>query len=81
MYAFGSRVRGDHMEGSDFDVLVIVHQRTVAIEEAIMEVFVEEEIRSGISFDPVIKTAHSFELEKQLHTPFFENIQKEGIQV
>ncbi len=81
VYAFGSRVRGDHTEGSDFDVLVIVKNRTIALEEAIIDMFVEEEMNSGVFFDPVIKTLKSFELEKQYHTPFFENIQQEGISV
>ena len=36
VYAFGSRVRGDHAEGSDFDILVIVKNRSIAVEEAIM---------------------------------------------
>ena len=35
IYAFGSRVRGDHREGSDFDILVIVKNRTLKIEETI----------------------------------------------
>ncbi len=81
VYAFGSRVRGDHMGGSDYDVLVLVKKRSVALEEGIIDVFVEEESRSGISFDPVIKTLHSFELEKKHHTPFYENIVQEGIRV
>lgn len=81
VYAFGSRVRGDHTGGSDFDILVIVKTRSIAIEEAIINVFVEEEMESGFSFDPVIKTLNSFELEKQHHTPFFEHIQQEGIAV
>ncbi len=81
IYAFGSRVRGDHREGSDFDILVIVKNRTLKIEETIIDVFVEEEMESGLSFDPLIKTASSFELEKQHHTPFYQNIQNEGIPV
>jgi len=79
MYAFGSRVRGNHTEDSDFDVLVIVTERTPAVESTIIDAFVEEEMRSGLSFDPVIKDIESFELEKRHHTPFYENIQREGI--
>ena len=81
VYAFGSRVRGDHKEGSDFDVLVLVNDRTVTLEEGIIDTFVEEEMKSGISFDPVIKTTHSFELEKKHHTPFYENVMRQGVQV
>jgi predicted nucleotidyltransferase len=31
--AFGSRVRGDFNEGSDFDILVVVKKRTFDIKE------------------------------------------------
>lgn len=77
--AFGSRIRGDHTGESDFDVLVIVNERSKEIEEGIIDVFVGEEMNSGVCFDPVIKTEESFELEKRNHTPFYENIVEEGV--
>ena len=79
VYAFGSRVRGDHGEWSDFDVLVVVKNRDPFIEAEIINVFVEEELQSGLMFTPLIKDVKSFELEKNLHTPFYENIIREGI--
>ena len=81
VYAFGSRARGDHGARSDFDVLVIVRERSLAVEEAVIEAFVDGERQSGLSFDPVIKSLRSFELEKRHHTPFFQNIEQEGIPV
>jgi predicted nucleotidyltransferase len=79
VYAFGSRVRGDHGEWSDFDVLVVVKNRDPHIENEIMTIFVEEELQSGIMFAPVIKDMKSFEGEKTLNTPFYENITREGV--
>ena len=79
VYAFGSRVRGDHTAGSDFDILVIVRERSVPIEEAIVDAFVEEEMESGLFFDPVIKSLDSYELEKRHHTPFSKSIEQEGV--
>lgn len=81
VYAFGSRVRGDHSARSDFDVLVLVKDRTIHLEEGIIDVFVDEEMQSGISFDPVIKTARSFELEKRHNTPFYQNVAEQGIKI
>ena len=81
VYAFGSRIRGDHTAKSDFDVLVLVNDRTIDVEEEIIGVFVEEEMKSGISFDPVIKTADSFALEKRYSTPFYQNVTEQGIQI
>ncbi len=79
VYAFGSRLRGDHNEWSDFDVLVVVGDKTPEIESEIISIFVEEETKSGLSFTPVIKDIQAFELEKRFNTPFYENIIKEGV--
>jgi len=79
VYAFGSRVRGDHDEWSDFDVLIVVKDRNPALENEIIDIFIEEELKSGVIFSPVIKDYTAFEKEKNLHTPFYENIQREGV--
>ena len=79
IYAFGSRVRGDHGEWSDFDILVVVKDRDPLIEEAIISSFVEEELRSGLIFTPLIKDQKAFESEKRFNTPFYENLTREGI--
>lgn len=79
IYAFGSRVRGDHGGWSDFDVLVIVKNRTPELESRVIETFVEEEMAGGVSFTPVIKDSRSFELEERFHTPFYENVTAEGV--
>lgn len=79
VYVFGSRARGDHSEWSDFDVLVVVKDRDPLIEEAIVSLFVEEEVRSGFVFTPLVKDLEAFESEKRFKTPFYENIIREGI--
>jgi len=78
IYAFGSRVRGDHNEWSDFDVLIIVKDRDPSIENEIIGSFVDEEFESGILFTPLIKDAKAFEAERSLKTPFYDNLMKEG---
>jgi predicted nucleotidyltransferase len=78
VYAFGSRARGNHGEWSDFDILVVVKDRDPLIEEAIISSFVEEELRSGLLFTPLIKDQKAFESEKRFHTPFYENLTREG---
>jgi len=78
VYAFGSRVRGDHAEWSDFDVLIIVKNRDPSIENEIIGSFVDEELESGILFTPLIKDLKAFESEKSFKTPFYDNLMKEG---
>jgi predicted nucleotidyltransferase len=79
VYAFGSRVRGDHSEWSDFDVLVVVKDRNISIEHEIIEIFVEEELHSGVMFALIIKDQKTFESERKYNTPFYQNIMKEGV--
>jgi predicted nucleotidyltransferase len=81
IYAFGSRARGDHAGESDVDLLVVVGERTPEVERAVIDSCVAEELRSGVPFDPVIKNSASFALERRHHTPFYENIAREGIAV
>ena len=79
VHAFGSRVRGNHDEWSDFDLLVIVDGRSPALEEEVVGIIVEEEMKKRLSFAPVVKDIRQFEMEKRFHTPFYENIVKEGV--
>lgn len=78
-YAFGSRVRGDHGVWSDFDLLVVVREKTPALEAEIIGLIVEEERQAGLSFSPVVKDTRAFEREKGLQTPFYENLVREGV--
>jgi predicted nucleotidyltransferase len=81
MYAFGSRARGDHDAWSDFDVLVVVRDRSPEIESGVIGIIVDEELEAGLNFTPVIKDVTAFELEKRHHTPFYENVTREGVLV
>lgn len=81
VHAFGSRVRGDHDVWSDFDVLVVVKDKDPQLESAIIGIFVDEEMKAGASFSPVIKDRRAFELEKQHHTPFYDAVVREGVPV
>ena len=71
----------DHAGESDVDLLVVVGERTPEVERAVVDSCVAEELRSGVPFDPVIKDSASFALERRHHTPFYENIAREGIAV
>ena len=79
LYAFGSRVRGDHNAWSDFDILVVIQDREPRAEAAIVGIIVDEEFKAGLSFTPVVKDARAFDLERRFHTPFYENIAREGV--
>ena len=79
LYAFGSRVRGGHDAWSDFDVLVVIRDKDPRVEAEIVGMIVDEEFQAGLSFTPVVKDAQAFDLEKGFHTPFYENLTREGV--
>ena len=79
IYAFGSRVRGDNDERSDFDILIVVKEKNPTKESDIISALVDYEMKHGFSFMPVIKDAGSFALGKKYNAPFYQNIMNEGI--
>ena len=81
VYVFGSKVRGDYDEESDFDILIIIKNKSPEIEKKIIGIIVDEEQKSGLSFAPVIKDIRAFDSEKRFNTPFYRNIITEGVQL
>lgn len=79
VYAYGSRVRGDHTALSDFDVFILVTDKNIELEKKIIGIIVDIESEYGLSFSPLIKTTQSFELEKENNSPFYQNIKREAI--
>lgn len=79
LVAFGSRVRGDFTGDSDFDILVVVKQRSFKTIGTINSVFAKEEDRTFTPFSVVVKTLDSFEKERAHNTTFYRNIKREGV--
>lgn len=77
--AFGSRVRGDYGEWSDIDLLIVVKDKSPEVEKEIIDLIVDEEMRSGLSFSAVVKDLMAYEEEKKHKTPFYESIKQEGV--
>jgi uncharacterized protein len=78
-YVFGSRARGDHGPRSDFDVLIVVKGKQPELERDIMATLVEEEMKAGMILTPLIKDQKNFDLERSHNSPFYQNIQTEGV--
>jgi len=77
--AFGSRVRGDYSEESDFDILVVVKKRTFDIIDMTNDVFGKVERITGVPFSVVVKGKEVFDKEKKYNTSFYRNLVREGI--
>src|SRR5690554_3264271 len=79
---YGSRARGDNQNDSDWDLLVLIDAPEISFnqEKKIIDDFYELEVDVGEAFSPLIYRKSDWE-ERYVHTPLFENINKEGIQI
>ncbi len=74
---YGSRARGDAREGSDFDLIVCVRERTKQVREIVLDVDVEmmnefDELFVGMVYDEA-------EWKRAERFPFGWNVKKEGL--
>lgn len=74
---YGSRARGDAREGSDFDLIVEVRERTEEVRELVLELDVEmmnefDELFVGMVYDEA-------EWKRESDMPLGWNVSREGV--
>ena len=74
---FGSRARGDAAPDSDYDVLVVVDERTPDVREAALDVSVELMDRRGALVATLLRSEQ--EWQRASSTPLARNIRNEGL--
>ena len=77
--AYGSRVRGDFHEGSDFDVFILVERKNISVRNRIIDVFYDYEMKNNIPFSITILSKEEFDFNNSLGSPFIRSIIEEGI--
>ena len=76
---FGSRARGEGTEDSDLDVLVIVKEKDRALCRRIVEESLEVDLTYGTNLAPTILTADEYRQNEKYGTPFYRNVEREGV--
>jgi len=74
---FGSRSRGDAEEDSDYDILLLVRERTRELEDRVDDIAYEMLDRYGAVVTIFVLETETF--ERETHEPLFCNIRREGI--
>lgn len=79
---YGSRSRGDNDIYSDWDVLIVVDEdleesKKIEMHNNIYEI----ELRSGEIINSIIHSKREWNNPMMESTPFFRNVQKEGISI
>jgi len=77
--AYGSRVRGDFREDSDFDIFVLVSKKTPALKDAIRGVFYDYEMEHEVPFSVAILSREEYDINAALGSPFIKSLIEEGV--
>lgn len=77
--AYGSRVRGDASEYSDFDVCVIVGELDESVDQAIMDIAWEIGFNNDIVISTITYSKYDFENGPISCSPFILSIRMSGI--
>jgi len=75
---FGSRARGDARQDSDYDVLIVVKDRSTINRSRIYDYVLDVNLNYGINLSLKIYGEHEFELFKKKGVPFIREILSEG---
>ena len=76
---YGSRVRGDERNDSDWDILVLTdYEVSNEIESRFRNNLYELELETGESFSLFIYSKHDWNTKQRI-TPFYENVSREGV--
>ena len=78
---FGSQARGDAREDSDWDLLVLISKGEKTMEDEDTYGFPFDEIGwdYGVAINTILYSTADW--EKRKITPFYKNVEKEGIEV
>jgi predicted nucleotidyltransferase len=76
---FGSRARGEGTDESDLDVLVVVRIRDRAVCRRIVEAALDVDLAHDTNLAPTVLSASEIEASRQCGTPFYVNVEKQGV--
>jgi len=77
---YGSKVRGDDVEESDIDILILLSERiTTALEEEIFNIAYDIELKYNICFGIIVNEKEFWNSELAKAMPFHWSVEKEGI--
>jgi len=79
---YGSQARGDSNEHSDWDLLILLNQKSLSFEQEtkIMDEYYELELSEDIIISPLVYTQAEWN-SKYASIPLHKNIDKEGLKI
>ena len=80
-YLFGSYARNESDEFSDIDILIIVKHFDYQIRRKLSQLSSEYSINHGVYISTIVKDARIWERNKFHKTLFFQEVQRDGVQI
>ena len=82
IFIYGSKARGDFIEHSDIDLLILLNRKVnTLIEEEIIGIVYELELEYGVIFDVLIESKDLWQTPVLEEMPIHQNIEREGIKL
>ena len=81
MYAYGSRVRGDFVLGSDLDLVVELRDFSLKNKHTVHDVAWEIGMEEGVVISVIVVSEELFEHGLVSNLPFACNVKREGIEI
>jgi predicted nucleotidyltransferase len=79
MILFGSHARGDHRPDSDYDILLVVENRTSSLRDALYDAVMDTLLAYGRLISLKIFVQAEYERLTKLGTPFMQRVHAEGV--
>ena len=76
---FGSKARGDDAPDSDIDIAVIVKRYSARLENKLIDLAFEVNLKYGVYISPFIIARGTFRHPVWRFSPFLKNIQTQGV--
>ena len=76
---FGSRVRDEETEESDLDVLVVVRGKDRSLYRRIVEESLDIDLAYDTNLAPTILSDEEYRRNREFGTPFYRNVERDGI--
>ncbi len=81
MKLFGSKARGDADAESDLDVAIVIEELDWEIEKSVYEICFYAGLEHDALISPVVYSGRELSQSRTRSTPFFKNLEREGLPI